>query len=291
MVVTTGFFDGVHLGHRQVIESLVRLARERETESTVVTFWPHPRTVLQNDARNFRLLSTLEEKRIMLLAAGVDRVEVLHFTREFAALSAEEYLRKYVIGQFGGEALVLGYDNRMGSSADGVTDVGEIAAGLGLEVVRTEPVIMAGTTISSTKIREALASGDVTSASEMLGYDFSLKGVVVAGNRIGHTIGFPTANMQLYEPLKMVPANGVYMTEVMVQGGRYRGITNIGIRPTLGRDNLPVIETHILDFDEEIYGLDISLSFVRKIRDEIRFDSLDSLRSQLQKDRQVWCSI
>ena len=291
MVVTTGFFDGVHLGHRQVIESLVRLARERETESTVVTFWPHPRTVLQNDARNFRLLSTLEEKRTMLLAAGVDRVEVLHFTREFAALSAEEYLRKYVIGQFGGEALVLGYDNRMGSSADGVTDVGEIAAGLGLEVVRTEPVIMAGTTISSTKIREALASGDVTSASEMLGYDFSLKGVVVAGNRIGHTIGFPTANMQLYEPLKMVPANGVYMTEVMVQGGRYRGITNIGIRPTLGRDNLPVIETHILDFDEEIYGLDISLSFVRKIRDEIRFDSLDSLRSQLQKDRQVWCSI
>lgn len=291
MVVTTGFFDGVHLGHRQVIESLVRLACERETESTVVTFWPHPRTVLQNDARNFRLLSTLEEKRIMLLAAGVDRVEVLHFTREFAALSAEEYLRKYVIGQFGGEALVLGYDNRMGSSADGVTDVGEIAAGLGLEVVRTEPVIMAGTTISSTKIREALASGDVTSASEMLGYDFSLKGVVVAGNRIGHTIGFPTANMQLYEPLKMVPANGVYMTEVMVQGGRYRGITNIGIRPTLGRDNLPVIETHILDFDEEIYGLDISLSFVRKIRDEIRFDSLDSLRSQLQKDRQVWCSI
>ena len=289
MVVTTGFFDGVHLGHRQVIERLVSVARERDTESLVITFWPHPRTALQSGAKTLRLLSTLEEKKIMLQAMGVDRVEVISFTKGFASLSAEEYLRDYVRDRYDGEAIVLGYDNRMGCAADGAVDIGALASGMGLDVLRTEPFLYNGAAVSSTRIRAALASGDVAGAAGMLGYDYSMKGVVVAGDGIGRTLGFPTANMQLYDPLKAVPANGVYMTEVMTEGRFFHGITNIGLRPTLGKNTSPVIETHILDFDEEIYGLDIRLSFVRKIRDEIRFDSLDSLKSQLQKDREVWC--
>ena len=289
MVVTTGFFDGVHLGHRQVIEKLVSVAHERDTESVVVSFWPHPRTVLQDGARSLRLLTTLDEKRHMLLEMGVDRVEVLNFTKEFSSMSASQYLQDYVINELGCDAIVLGYDNRIGSKASGSGDsLPDIAGSLGLEGIRTGALDISGGPVSSTRIREALCRGDVSAASELLGYDYSIKGVVVSGNRIGHTIGFPTANMQLYEPLKAVPGNGVYMTEVSVQGRSLHGITNIGVRPTLGRDSSPVIETHILGFDEEIYGLDIRLSFVRKIRDEIKFKSLDLLRQQLHKDMQVW---
>ena len=299
MIVATGFFDGVHLGHRQVIRQLVETAAARGDESMVLTFWPHPRTVLQDDARSLRLLSTLAEKKALLTELGVDHVEVLPFSREFSRWTAREYLEEVVIGRYGGRAILLGYDNRFGSDGLAPEEIARLAASLGLDVIRPECVVGPGPlrsgnagrslapegAISSTRIRKELEEGRVEEAAAMLGYPYRLHGVVVAGNRLGRTIGFPTANMQLYEPLKLVPANGVYQVKVETLGQTYTGMCNIGVRPTVGAGNARTIETHILDFNEDIYGLDITISFLRKVRDERRFDSLDDLRAQLERDR------
>ena len=332
-VVTTGFFDGVHLGHRHVLETLVSSARERGEEALVVTLWPHPRTVLQQDAREFRLLTSLEEKRALLLACGVDRMEVLPFTRELAALTAAQYLQ-LLRDRFGASLVVMGYDNRIGSDRMTIDDlkatpcsgtphpsdapappnvscvpalpelvsVGPLPASR--EVASSPLLSPRGDTcpdgavpgggharcteqpsaISSTKIRTAVKAGEVEQAAAMLGYRYSLYGAVVAGNRLGRTIGFPTANMQLYEPLKLVPGNGVFAVDVEVLDRRFKGMCNVGIRPTVG-GTIRTVETHILDFDEDIYGLPLRIAFLRKIRDEIRFPSLDALREQLLLDR------
>lgn len=287
MVVATGFFDGVHLGHRRVIAGLVRAARERGTESLVLTFWPHPRTVLQKDAAGLRLLSSPEEKKAMLTALGVDRVEVLEFTKEFSRMTTERYLREIIIGKYGGTAVVLGYDNRLGSDGADTEEVARTAGSLGLEVIQIDALQEADVTVSSTKIRAALTSGDVSLASRMLGYDYSLRGAVVSGNGYGRKLGFPTANMRLYEPLKMIPGNGVYAVRVEVLGRQMYGMTNIGLRPTVTHDTVPVIETNIFDFDEQIYGLDINVSFLAKMRDEVKFGSVDELKVQLAKDREL----
>ena len=303
-VVTTGFFDGVHLGHRHVLETVVSCARERGEEATVVTFWPHPRTVLQQDARGFRLLTSLEEKKQLLLAAGIDRVEVLPFTREFAALKAEEYLQ-LLRERFGASVIVMGYDNRIGSDkktagemvGQGVPNPSSLRSSSLPTSLRsvgplpfTWPRAATGSenpcpTISSTQIRRALEEGRVEEANAMLGYKYELYGVVVAGNRMGRKMGFPTANMQLYEPLKLVPMNGVYAVEVEVLGGTYRGMCNIGLRPTVD-GKVRTIETHILDFNQDIYGLPLQLRFVRRIRDERKFPSLEALREQIVLDCQ-----
>ena len=320
-VVTTGFFDGVHLGHRHVLETVVSSARERGEEAIVVTFWPHPRAVLQQDAREFRLLSSLEEKKALLLAAGIDRVEVLPFTRAFAAMTAREYLQ-LLVDRFGASLVVMGYDNRIGSDKKTAEEleafcsrnpsslrssslptslraVGPLpfmkprtATGSGEQNasgsgnVSPKTGIFGDANLSSTVIRKALEAGKVEGANAMLGYSYGLYGVVVAGNRLGRTIGFPTANMQLYEPLKLVPGNGVYAVEVEVLGARYRGMCNIGTRPTVG-GTTRTIETHILDFDQDIYGLPIQLRFLRRVRDERKFPSLDALKEQLEEDRRI----
>ena len=285
MVVATGFFDGVHTGHRLVIKQLVEAAAVRGDESMVITFWPHPRNVLQKEARSLRLLTTLEQKKQMLLDLGVNHVEVLRFTKDFSTMTTEEYLRM-LMDEYGAKTILLGYDNRMGCDAKGADQVAAIAVDLGLEVIRTEMVSSEkGYAVSSTKIRQRLEEGDVKGAAQMLGYGYSLHGVVVAGNRLGRTIGFPTANMQLYEPLKLVPCNGVYSVEVETLGGRYLGMCNIGCRPTVGAGNARTIETHIFDFDEDIYGLDMRITFIERIREEHRFESLEELKTQLAKDK------
>ncbi len=285
MVVATGFFDGVHVGHRHVIQQLVEAAAVRGDESMVVTFWPHPRNVLQKEARSLRLLTTLAQKRELLFELGVNHVEVLSFTKDFSSMTMREYL-SLLIEKYGAKTILLGYDNRVGSDAAGADEVAAAALELGLEVLRTEMVPSEkGYAVSSTKIRARLEEGDVEGASAMLGYDYSLHGVVVAGNRLGRTIGFPTANMQLYEPLKLVPGNGVYFVRVRTLEKEFFGMCNIGCRPTVGTGNTRTIETHIFDFDEDIYGLDLEVTFISRIREEVRFDSLEELRVQLEKDR------
>ena len=224
----------------------------------------------------------------MLRNLGVDRVEVLDFTRSFAALTAEQYLREILRDRFGVTTLLMGYDNRLGSDRLTAASLKPIADGMGMELIELSPLSFrpseASGEISSTQIRAALEEGDIAHASEMLGYGYALKGVVVAGNRLGRTIGFPTANMKLYEPLKLVPGRGVYVVEAEVLGKKYRGMTNIGLRPTVG-GSFTTIETHILDFDEDIYGLPLRITFLRRLRDEVHFPSLEALKRQLEKDR------
>lgn len=273
-VVATGFFDGVHIGHRLVLETLISEARSRGEESVVITLWPHPRIVLQDDALGLRLLNTLEEKTAHLKGLGVDRVEVLPFTREFSSLSAEEYLRDVVKARFGGTAILLGYDNRIGHDNLTPLQTAALAEKLGLDVIRTDKVSSVGIAVSSTKIRKALLSGDVKLASSFLCYDYSLAGEVVHGKKLGRTIGYPTANILPEEPLKLIPAVGVYLSGVELGGRRYKGMTNVG----------QVIETHIFDFDEDIYGENLQLSFIEKIRDEMAFGGLEELRIQLAAD-------
>ena len=290
MIATTGFFDGVHTGHRLVIERLVSLARERGDESLVVTFWPHPRAVLQDGARELRLLTTLEEKKAMLAALGVDRVEVLDFSRSFAALTAEQYLRDILRTRLGVTTLLVGYDNRLGSDCLTAPALVPLAQSIGIELIELPSLSFRAESrnleVSSTKIRRALQEGRIEEATSMLGYGYSLTGVVVAGNRMGRTIGFPTANLRLYEPLKLIPARGVYVVEAEVLGKKYRGMTDIGTRPTVG-GTFPTIETHILDFDEDIYGLPLTITFLRRLRDEIHFPSLEALKDQLILDREA----
>ncbi len=323
MIATTGFFDGVHSGHRLVIDRLVSAARERGDKSLVVTFWPHPRAVLQDGARELRLLTTLEEKKSLLQGLGVDRVEVLDFSRRFASLTAEQYLRDVLQARFGVTSLLMGYDNRLGSDRLTAVDLGPITQKLGMELIvagmrpsgtdilepsspTTPPIasdgplplmwprvatgsgmsVPKGLPVSSTRIRKALEIGDVAAANGMLGYGYALEGVVVAGNRLGRTIGFPTANMKLYEPLKLIPARGVYAVQVSVLGQTYRGMTNIGLRPTVG-GTVPTIETNILDFSEDIYGLPLRITFLRRIRNEVQFPSLEALKAQLVLDRET----
>jgi riboflavin kinase / FMN adenylyltransferase len=286
MIIATGFFDGVHLGHRFLLKQLVDAASERGDRSMIVTFWPHPRNVLQDEARNLRLLTSLEEKKALLLDLGVDTVEVLNFTKEFSRLTTEQYLKEYIIDRFGGTAILLGYDNRIGCNPGSTDEIASLAKSLGLGVIRADKFDdTAGVTISSTKIRNLLTEGDVTEASKMLGHNYSLYGVVVAGNQIGRTIGFPTANMQLYEPLKLVPACGVYCVQVETLGRKFMGMCNIGYRPTISSEHALTIETNIFDFNEDIYGLDIRISFITKIRDERKFSSIEVLKSQLCEDR------
>jgi riboflavin kinase/FMN adenylyltransferase len=227
----------------------------------------------------------------MLLECGIDRVEVLPFTRSFAALTAQEYL--YLLkDKYYASVIVMGYDNRIGSDKQTFR---EIKSSGFLPVFPDErPVLTSssgnlaffpdGGAISSTAVRKSLLAGDVEAANGMLGYEYEMTGAVVAGNRLGRTIGFPTANMQLYEPLKLVPGNGVYCVEVEVLGTKYRGMCNIGMRPTVGGVSR-TIETHILDFDQDIYGLPLTLHFARRIRDERKFDSLDALKEQLELDK------
>ena len=318
-VVATGFFDGVHLGHRSVIRQLVDEARSRGVRSVAVTFSPHPRAVLQQDASQLRLLTSFSEKREMLLSLGVDAVEVIPFTREFASLTAQEYIRDYLVGRFGCTAMVFGYDNRVGSDGADAAAVRTVAESLGVEIIPAQAV----GDISSTKIRAALSEGRVEDARAMLGYDYFLNGVVVEGERLGRRIGFPTANMQLYEPLKLTPQGGVYLVRVELPSvpegiGAFAGegflpgapagisaasdgistgvsagspvlygMCNIGSRPTVNSGTNITIETNIFNFDRDIYGLPLRISFLRRLRSEVKFDSVQALSAQLSADRRL----
>ena len=273
-VVATGFFDGVHLGHRQVIQALVSSARARGEEAIVVTFAQHPRAVLQQDARTLRLLNSPQEKEALLRGLGVDRVETLPFDRSFARLSAADYIRDILRDRLGATLLVLGYDNRLGSDCKGPADLVPLAEKLGLAVEVVPASMASDIVVSSSKIRKALEEGRVEDAEAMLGYSYGLRGVVVSGKQLGRTIGFPTANLRLYDPMKLVPARGVYLTEVEVLGGHYWGMTNVG----------DIIETNIFNFNEDIYGLDLGIRFRRWLRAMRPMESLDALKAQLAAD-------
>ena len=284
VVAATGFFDGVHLGHAKVIELLCSTAKAEGATSAVITFWPHPRSILRQDAGKLRLLNSLEEKEERLKALGVDEVHVVDFTREFSKMTAEEFIRDFLIKKFGVSTLIVGYDHRLGCKKTGSDDIVRIAESCGIKAVRVSAISDSYNTISSTYIRNLLETGGIERANALLGYEYTLKGVVVPGCGNGRKLGFRTANMSLYDPLKLIPYNGVYAVRATVEGKTYKGVCNIGYRPTIEDGRGLTVETHLLDFDDDIYGLDLTVRFVEFIRDEQRFGSMELLREQLLKD-------
>jgi riboflavin kinase / FMN adenylyltransferase len=284
-VVTSGTFDGVHLGHQKILQRLNEVARSHpDGQSVVMTYWPHPRTVVSNDSQNLRLLSTLEEKIDLLEQAGVDHLVVIPFTRSFSQLTSEEFIQQILINALGTRKLVIGYDHRFGRDREGGFDyIQAHQAEYGFEVEEIPRQDLEAVAISSSKIRTALSEGNIAAATRFLGRDYSLTGTVVKGRQLGRTIGFPTANLQVDDAVKLIPANGVYAVAVEQGGQTYGGMLNIGFRPTVAGDH-QTIETYIFDFDKDIYGEHMTLRFRAFLRPEQKFNGLPALMEQLQQD-------
>ena len=292
-VVTIGTFDGVHLGHREVIAELKRIAQNTGGESVVLTFFPHPRMIVTPNEDTIRLLTAQEEKCMLLEELLLDHLVVYPFTREFAALSYSEFVKKILVDQMHICKLVTGYDHKFGHDRQGDFQALKILGDLhGFEVEQLNPLLVENVAVSSTKIRHALETGDVQKAGHYLGYPYLLKGKVVEGRRLGREIGFPTANILPDDQHKLVPTDGVYAVLVNIGGVQYKGMLNVGTRPTVNTNvDHRSIEVHILDFSANIYDNDISVSFVERIRDEVKFGSLDQLKEQLILDKTRTLSI
>ncbi|HAX96570.1 MAG TPA: riboflavin biosynthesis protein RibF [Prolixibacteraceae bacterium] len=287
-VVTIGTFDGVHLGHHNVLDKLKEIAVETGGESVVFTFYPHPRQVLTPDEQNLRLLTTLDEKIELLSKAGIDHLIVYPFTLDFARLSYSEFVKSVLVDQIRTSTLVVGYDHRFGKNREGSYDDLKRCADLyGFDIIKLDVLLANEVSISSTRIRNALESGDIRQATRYLGYHYTLHGRVVEGQQLGRTIGFPTANIESSDVHKLIPGYGVYAVFALVDGARYRGMMNIGTRPTFNNnaDNRS-IEVNLFDFEGHIYGSAITLVFVDKIRDERKFPDKEALVMQLHLDRQ-----
>ena len=286
-VVTSGTFDGVHLGHQTILKRLNEVARAHsDGESVVMTYWPHPRTVVSNDSQDLRLLSTLDEKIELLEQAGVDHLVVIPFTRAFSQLTSEEFIQQVLVDRLGTKKLVIGYDHRFGRDREGGFDyIKAHQADYGFEVEEIPRQDIEAVGISSSKIRTALNEGNISAATRFLGRPYTVTGTVVKGRQLGRTIGFPTANLQVDDPVKLIPANGVYAVDVLQGGQTYGGMLNIGYRPTVAGEH-QTIETYIFDFSKDIYGEHMTLEFRAFLRAEQKFNGLPELVEQLQKDEQ-----
>ena len=287
-VATIGSFDGVHRGHRCLLQQVRSLADERGLKAMAITFAVSPKRVLgSNDIVS---LNGVEERLALLREAGMDEVPMLEFTHEMAAMSARDFMGQVLKEQLGVEVLVIGYDHRFGRGrTDGFDDYVRYGHELGIEVVRGEACMEQGEAVSSTRIRACIAEGRVSEASHLLGYHYRLCGTVVGGYKVGRKMGFPTANIHVKECEKMLPANGVYAVFVHVEangGGNHVGMLNIGHRPTVNNGSERSIEVHILDFEGDLYGKSLCVEFVERLRDERTFDNLDALMAQLQADKE-----
>lgn len=284
-VVTSGTFDGVHLGHQKILKRLAEVAQQTGGESVVITFYPHPRTVVSADTQEVKLLSTLDEKIELLTQNGVQHLLVIPFTREFSELTSEEFIQKVIINTIGTKTLVIGYDHRFGKNREGGFDYlvqNASRYGFGVEEISRQDIDHVA--VSSSKIRKAIQDGDMTQAQHFLGRNYDLNGLVVKGKQIGRTIGFPTANIQVREQTKLVPQDGVYAVWVYYNAEKLRGMLNIGNRPTVD-GTYKTIEVNILDFNKEIYGENLRVEFVQKVRAEQKFNGLDALKAQIAQDK------
>ncbi len=285
-MVTTGTFDGVHLGHHTIIDRLNAVAHEVDGESVLLTFDPHPRTVLLPNDRSLRLLNDRDEQIEQLRKAGVQHLIIHPFTAEFARLSAYEYVKQLLVDGIHVNRMVVGYDHHFGYKREGdFTLLTRYADHFGFTVEEIPAHMIAAVNVSSTKIRNALTSGDILTANQYLGYNYPLSGVVMQGDGIGRLLGFPTANLLVRNPLKLIPADGVYAVHVHGLGGKFPGMLNIGVRPTVSGTGERRIEVHLVGRQGDFYGEAIHLEFVQRIRDEAKFANRDELMAQLHADR------
>ncbi|TKD66497.1 bifunctional riboflavin kinase/FAD synthetase [Flavobacterium sp. ASW18X] len=284
--ITIGTFDGVHIGHRKILERLINNAKSTGTKSLVLTFFPHPRMVLQKDA-NIKLLNTLEEKQYILKQSGLNYLIIHPFTQKFSRLTALEFVRDVLVNQLKAKNVVIGYDHRFGRNRNAnIKDLIGFGEIYDFDVEEIPVQEIEDVSVSSTKIRKALEEGDIETANSYLGYAYLLTGTIVKGKGIGRQIGYPTANIHIAETYKLIPQNGVYIIKSTINNKTVYGMMNIGFNPTVD-GNEKSIEVHFFDVEGDLYGQKIQLHLLKKIRNEQKFDSLEALTSQLKEDQET----
>jgi riboflavin kinase/FMN adenylyltransferase len=286
-VITIGSFDGVHLGHQTILKQLVDTAKNIGGSSIVITFFPHPKIFLgTHPTTPIKLLNTIEEKAVLLEKYGIDHLVLVPFNAEFAAMEAENYISDFLVRRFNPNTIIIGHDHRFGKERTGDFELmKKCSSKYGFDVIEIPEYILSDIAISSTSIREKINQGDLPEANSLLGYEYSLTGIITKGNQIGRTIGFPTANLSVLDNLKLIPCDGVYAVNVSLCGNEnLKGMMNIGIRPTLdGKERS--IEIHLFDFNKEIYNEALTVRIIQKIRDEKKFANLIELQDQLNSDQ------
>jgi len=285
-IVTIGTFDGVHVGHKKILEKIIQNTNNSDYESLVLTFFPHPRTVLQTGTE-MKQLNTIDEKSNLIEKAGIDNLVIHPFDKEFASLLAEEFVKKVLVDIFNIQKIVIGYDHRFGKNR--TADINDLIAfgnQYNFEVEQISAEELNEVAVSSTKIRNALTDGNIELANSFLGYNYAITGMVVQGKQLGRTIGFPTANISINEDYKLIPNSGVYVVECKIDNQSYFGMMNIGTNPTVENTNQKQkLEVNIFDFDQDVYGKSINISFLKRIRSEQKFASLDALKAQIANDK------
>ena len=287
-VVTIGTFDGVHLGHQAIFKEMRRMAQEIEGETVVVTFHPHPRQVLAIGTERLRFICSQEEKLKKIEEFGIDNVVIIPFTKEFASTPSEVFIKDYIIERIHPAVIVVGYDHHFGKNRMGDFEMlTRLSEQYGFKTIQVEAQDVNEVAVSSTKIRNYLWAGNVKAANELLGYPYSVTGVVIRGNEIGRTIGFPTANLDIPNEYLMINNPGVYACQTVINGKQYDAMSNTGLRPTIGdrAEGDFIIEVNIFDFDGDLYGKTLKVWFLDRIRDEVKFKNLEALKAQLQLDR------
>lgn len=284
-VVTIGTFDGVHVGHQKIIQRLVKIAKQDNLQALVLTFFPHPRMVVQKD-NNIKLINTIDEKANRLSCFGVDHLIIKEFTKEFSRLSALEYVRDVLVNKLHVKHLIVGYDHHFGRNrTSNIDDLREYGEFYGFKVTEISAQEINAVAVSSTKIRTALQNGDLPTANLFLGYNFCLTGKVKSGRGIGKTIGFPTANLDIQESYKLIPKKGVYVVSAIIGEELVHGIMNIGKNPTISTSTSCSVEVHFFNFHQDLYGLNIEVQLHMRLRDEVKFSSIALLKEQIEQDR------
>jgi riboflavin kinase/FMN adenylyltransferase len=286
-VITIGTFDGVHTGHAQILDQLVKEAEKINGTPVLITFYPHPKQVVQGMDRPIDILNEPEEKYELLAAKGIKNIVVVPFDKSFSELSAADYIEKFLINKFQPKIIITGYDHRFGNNREGDYKLlADKTKPHNCEVIEIPKHVLQDVAVSSTKIREALLAGNVEKAEKYLGYQYFFTGKVVEGNKLGRTIGYPTANLQIEHDDKLIPANGVYAVDVQLGDRKLKGMMNIGVRPTVDGKKR-AIEVNIFDFDEDIYGQNLKVIIKKRLREEVKFAGLEELKAQLAKDKKM----
>ena len=286
-VVTIGTFDGVHRGHQKIIKRLVTIADTEQLQALVLTFFPHPRMVVQKDS-SIKLINTIDEKANLIQDLGVDHLVVKAFTKEFSRLTALEYVRDVLVNTLHVKHIIVGYDHHFGRNRTAnIKDLKEYGAFYGFKVTEIDAQEVGDVAVSSTKIRTALKEGAIKEANQFLGYPFMLNGTVIKGKGLGKTIQFPTANLKIEEPYKLIPKKGVYLVQALIEKELVYGMLNIGTNPTVSSANTLSIEVFFFNFNKNLYDTELHIQLLDRIRDEIKFTDLEALKTQLERDQQT----
>lgn len=285
--VTIGTYDGLHLAHRQIVNKVTSLAKEKGLRSFIVTFEPHPQEVLKNKTPDIKLLTAIDEKLRLFEAAGVENVLIINFTESFSKTDAREFYERYIISSIGISDLVIGYDHLFGRNREGsIETLKSLSREFGFEIHRVDEIDVEGKPVSSTRIRHALADGNIEEANKLLGYEYGFDGIVVEGDKVGRTIGYPTVNLKPVKENKVMPKEGIYCVRVTHNNTEYYGMMYHGFRPTLSEGIKRALEVHIFDFDKTVYSDKITINFLVRLRDDKKFSGKDELIAQIDKDKE-----